>query len=42
MGHQPCLLSNESLAHTVDEYVELSQLDGVYGSYKSILKALMK
>ena len=34
--------SNESQAHVVDEYIELSQLDGVYGCYKSIMKALLK
>ena len=34
--------SNESLAHVVDEYIELDQLDGVYGSYKALLKAFMK
>lgn len=33
--------SNESLAHVVDEYVELSQLEGVFGSFKSIMKALL-
>ena len=32
--------SNESLAHVVDEYVELTQLEGVFGSFKSIMKAL--
>ena len=34
--------SNESLAHVVDEYVELTQLEGVFGSFKSIMKALLK
>ncbi|MCQ2561506.1 MAG: YgeY family selenium metabolism-linked hydrolase [Clostridia bacterium] len=34
--------SNESLAHVVDEYCELTELDGVYGSFKSIMKALLK
>ncbi len=33
--------SNESLAHVVDEYVELDQLLGVYGSFQSIMKALL-
>lgn len=39
MGMGP---SNESLAHVVDEYVELSELEGVFGSFKSIMKALLK
>jgi len=34
--------SNESLAHVVDEYVELTELEGVLGSFKSIMKALLK
>lgn len=34
--------STESLAHVVDEYVELEQLEGVFGSFKSIMKALLK
>ena len=34
--------SNESQAHVIDEYVELTQLDGVYGCYKSIMRALLK
>lgn len=39
MGMGP---SNESLAHVVDEYVQLSELEGVFGSFKSIMKALLK
>jgi putative selenium metabolism hydrolase len=39
MGMGP---SNESLAHVVDEYVELSELQGVFGSFKSIMKALLR
>jgi putative selenium metabolism hydrolase len=39
MGMGP---SNESLAHVVDEYVELDQLIGVFGSFQSIMKALLK
>lgn len=39
MGMGP---SNESLAHVVDEYVEISELEGVFGSFKSIMKALLK
>jgi len=39
MGMGP---SNESLAHVVDEYVALDQLFGVYGSFLSIMKALLK
>ncbi len=39
MGMGP---SNESLAHVVDEYVELDQLTGVFGSFQSIMKALLK
>ena len=39
MGMGP---SNESLAHVVDEYIELSELEGVCGSFKSIMKALLK
>jgi putative selenium metabolism hydrolase len=39
MGMGP---SSESLAHVVDEYVELSELEGVFGSFKSIMKALLK
>lgn len=39
MGMGP---SNESLAHVVDEYVQLSELEGVFGSFKSIMRALLK
>ena len=39
MGMGP---SNESLAHVVDEYVELDQLTDVFGSFQSIMKALLK
>jgi acetylornithine deacetylase/succinyl-diaminopimelate desuccinylase-like protein len=39
MGMGP---SNESLAHVVDEYVELDQLTGAFGSFQSIMKALLK
>ena len=34
--------SKENLAHTIDEYIEISQLTGAVNSYLSVLKALMK
>jgi len=34
--------SNESLAHVVDEYVEIEQLVGARGSFLSIMRALLK
>jgi len=34
--------SKENLAHTIDEYIEISQLIGAVNSYNSILNALMK
>lgn len=34
--------SKENLAHTIDEYIEISQLKGAANSYISILKALLK
>ncbi|MGD1821561.1 MAG: YgeY family selenium metabolism-linked hydrolase [Pleomorphochaeta sp.] len=34
--------SKENLAHTIDEYIELSQLNGAANSYLSIIKALLK
>ncbi len=34
--------SEEKLAHTVDEYIELSQLQKAYEGYKAIMEALLK
>ncbi len=34
--------SKENLAHTIDEYIEISQLNGVAKCYLSVMKALFK